>query len=144
MGKKTKTLKGFSAVFCYASFFIALYSKKDTKHKRALELFKEITAHKIVIHASWFVISEAMTILLYQYGYSEARTFNQTIDLYEIHHSTNSQCHQAIEIFSTFSKDRKISFVDALSKIIITRDLKNIPTLSFDDDFRALGLTTIS
>jgi predicted nucleic acid-binding protein len=144
MAAKRKTLKGFDAVFCDASFFIALYSKKDTKHKRALELFKEIKAHRIVIHTSWFVISEAMTILLYQYGYSEARTFNQTIDLYKIHHSTNSQCHQAIEIFSTLSRDRKISFVDALSKIIITGDLKNIPALSFDDDFRALGLTTIS
>ena len=144
MAEKRKTLKGFSAVFCDAGFFIALYSKKDTKHKRALELFKEIMAHKIVIHASWFVISETMTILLYQYGYSEARTFNQTIDLYKIHHSTNSQCHQAIEIFSKLSKDRKISFVDALSKVIITEDLKNIPALSFDDDFRALGLTTIS
>ena len=144
MAAKRKTLKGFDAVFCDASFFIALYSKKDTKHKRALELFKEIKAHRIVIHTSWFVISEAMTILLYQYGYSEARTFNQTIDLYKIHQSTNGQCHQAIEIFSTLSKDRKISFVDALSKIIITGDLKNIPALSFDNDFRALGLTTIS
>jgi len=144
MPVKTKTLKGFSAVFCDASFFIALYSKKDTKHQRALELFEEIKAHKIVIHTSWFVISEAMTILLYQYGFSEAQTFNQTIDLYKIHHSANSQCHQAIEIFNTLSKDRKISFVDALSKVIITGDLKNIPALSFDDDFRALGLTAIS
>ena len=141
---KIKTLKGFRAVFCDAGFFIALYSKKDTKHKRALELFKEIKAHKIVIHTSWFVISEAMTILLYQYSFSEAQAFNQTIDLYKIHHSTNSQCHQAIEIFSKLSQDRKISFVDALSKVIITGDLKNIPALSFDDDFRALGLTTIS
>ena len=51
---------------------------------------------------------------------------------------------QAIEIFSKLSKDRKISFVDALSNVIITEDLKNIPEMSFDDDFRALGLTTIS
>jgi predicted nucleic acid-binding protein len=144
MARKRKTLKGFGAVFCDASFFIALYSKKDTKHKRALELFKEIKAQKIVIHTSWFVVSEAMTILLYQYGFSEARTFNQTIDLYKIHHPTTSQCHQAIEIFSSHSQLRKISFVDALSKVIITGDLRNIPALSFDDDFRALGLTTIS
>ncbi len=144
MAQKRKTLKGFSAVFCDASFFIALYSKKDTKHRRALELFKEIKAHRIVIHTSWFVISEAMTILRYQYGFSEARTFTQTIDLYTIHQFTNSQCHQAIEMFNTLSKDRKISFVDALSKVIIAGNLKNIPALSFDDDFRALGLTTIS
>jgi predicted nucleic acid-binding protein len=71
------TLKGFKEVYSDASFFIALFSKKDTKHRRALELFNEIKQNRIVIHTCWFVISEAMTILLYQYGYSEALAFNQ-------------------------------------------------------------------
>ncbi len=139
-----KTLTGFDAVYCDASFFIALFSKKDTKHKRALELFQEIMESRIMIHTSWFVISEAMTILLYQYGYSEALTFNQSIDLYRIYHSTESQHHQAIALFNLFSKDRKISFVDALSRVLVSGELKNMPSLSFDQDFRALGLTTIS
>lgn len=76
-----QTLKGFDAVYCDASFFIALFSKKDAKHKRALELFKEIKKNRIIIHTCWFIISEAMTVLLYRYGYSEALTFNQSIDL---------------------------------------------------------------
>ncbi len=37
-----QTLKGIGAVYCDASFFVALFSKKDAKHKRALKLFKEI------------------------------------------------------------------------------------------------------
>jgi len=45
--------------------------------KRALKLFKEIKENRIIIHTCWFIISEAMTVLLYQYGYSEAMTFNQ-------------------------------------------------------------------
>jgi len=139
-----KTLTGFDAVYCDASFFIALFSKKDTKHKRALELFQEIMESRIMIHTSWFVVSEAMTILLYQYGYSEALTFNQSIDLYRIYHSTESQHHQAIALFNLFSKDRKISFVDTLSRVLVSGELKNMPSLSFDQDFRALGLTTIS
>jgi predicted nucleic acid-binding protein len=72
-----QTLKGFDAVYCDASFFIALFSKKDAKHKRALELFKEIKKNRIIIHTCWFIISEAMTVLFYRYGYSEALTFNQ-------------------------------------------------------------------
>ncbi|MBW2608795.1 MAG: type II toxin-antitoxin system VapC family toxin [Deltaproteobacteria bacterium] len=139
-----KSLEGFHSIYCDAGFFIALFSKKDTKHKRALELFKEIKQNRIIIHTSWFVISEAMTVLLYQYSYSEALVFNQSIDIYEIYHSTESQHHQAIALFNLFSQDRKISFVDALSRVIITGDLKNIPALSFDSDFRTLGLTTIS
>jgi len=138
-----QTLKGFNAVYCDASFFIALFSKKDTRHKRALELFKQIKENRITIHTCWFIISEAMTVLLYQYGYTEALTFNQSIDLYRIFHSTESQHHQAIALFNLFGKDRKISFVDALSRVLITGELKNMPALSFDQDFKALGLTTI-
>lgn len=139
-----KSLEGFHSIYCDASFFIALFSKKDTKHKRALELFKEIKQNRISIHTSWFVISEAMTILLYQYGYSEAQVFNQSIDLYEIYHSTEGQHHQAIALFNLYSQDKKISFVDALSRVIITGELKNVPAISFDSDFRTMGLTTIS
>jgi len=139
-----ETLKGFDEAYCDASFFVALFSKRDTKHKRALQLFKEIKENRIVIHTSWFIISEAMTVLLYQYGYSEALTFNQSIDLYSIYHSTESQHHQAIALFNLFGKDRKISFVDALSRILISGERKNMPALSFDKDFKTLGLTTIS
>ena len=137
------TLKGFKAVYCDAGFFIALFSKKDTKHRRALELFKEIKENKIAIHTCWFVISEAMTVLLYQYGYSEALTFNQSVDLYKIVYTTESQHHQAIAVFNLFSKDRKISFTDALAHVLISGELKNMPALSFDKDFKSLGLTTI-
>jgi len=139
-----ETLKGFDEVYCDAGFFVALFSKRDTKHKRALQLFMEIKENRIVILTSWFIISEAMTVLLYQYGYSEALTFNQSIDLYRVYHSTESQHHQAIALFNLFGKDRKISFVDALSRILISGELKNMPALSFDKDFKALGITTIS
>jgi predicted nucleic acid-binding protein len=139
-----QTLKGLDAVYCDASFFVALFSKKDVKHKRALKLFKEIKENRIMIHTCWFIISEAMTVLLYQYGYSEAMTFNQSVDLYKIFNSNESQHHQAIALFNLFGKDRKISFVDALSRVLISGELKNMPALSFDRDFRAMGLTTIS
>jgi len=138
-----QTMKGLNAVYCDTSFFVALFSKKDVKHKRALKLFKEIKEYRIVIHTCWFIISEAMTVLLYQYGYSEASTFNQSIDLYKVFHSTESQHHQAIALFNLFGKDRKISFVDALSHVLISGELKNMPALSFDRDFKAMGLTTI-
>ena len=139
-----KTLKGLHAVYCDASFFIALFSKKDIRHKRALQLFKEIKEERIAIHTSWFVISESMTVLRYQYGYTEALSFNQSIDLYKIHQSTQSQHQQAVAVFNLFNKDKKISFVDALTRVHIFGELKKIPALSFDSDFRALGLTTIS
>jgi predicted nucleic acid-binding protein len=137
-------LRGFRSIFCDASFFVALFSKKDAEHKRALELFNEIKEEKISIYTSWFIISEAITVLLYKYGYTEARIFGESIHLYQVVHSKESQYHQALAIFNLFSKDKTISFVDALSHVLITSALKNIPVISFDGDFRSLGLTTIS
>jgi predicted nucleic acid-binding protein len=139
-----KTLEGLEAVYSDASFFIALFSKKDTKHKRTIELLKEVKESRIPIYTCWFIISEAMTVLLYQYGYREALAFNQPIDLYRILHSRESHRHQSVALFNLFGKDRKISFVDALSRVLITGEFDNMPALSFDRDFKALGITTIS
>jgi predicted nucleic acid-binding protein len=138
------TLKGFRSVFCDASFFVALFSKKDAEHERALELFKEIKEEKISICTSLFTISEAITVLLYRYGYTEARVFGESIHLYQVVHSKENQHHQALALFNLYGKRRSISFVDVLSHVLITGVLKNIPAISFDEDFRSLGLTTIS
>lgn len=142
--KMIKMLEGFNSVYCDASFFIALFSKKDTKHKRALEIFREIKDNRIPIYTSWFIVSEAMTLLLYRYGYSEALIFNQSIDLYSILECKESQYHQAISLFNLFGKDRKISFVDALSYVIVKGEISHVPAISFDKDFKSMGLTTIS
>ena len=144
MERRMKTLAGFNAVFCDASFFIALFSKKDTLHRRALELFGEIKENRISIYTNWFIISEAITVLLYRYSYSEAKVFGQSIHLYRIVDCKESQYHQAIALSNLFSRDRKISFIDALSHVLITGPLNNIPAISFDKDFKTLGLTTIS
>ncbi|MFH1146917.1 MAG: PIN domain-containing protein [Pseudomonadota bacterium] len=137
------SLQDIRAVYCDASFFVALFSKKDSKHKRALELFDEIKRNRIPIHTCWFIISETMTVLLYHYGYSEALTFNESIDLYNIVYPTESQLHQAIGLFNLFGKDKRISFVDSLSYVLVSGELKNMPAVSFDGDFRTMGLTTL-
>jgi len=132
------------SIFCDASFFIALFSKKDSKHKRALELFGEIKGGRISIYTSWFTISEAMTILLYHYGYSEVYAFNESIELYRIIYPDKAHYYEALFLFNRYAIDKKISFVDALSQVIITQKLNGIPAISFDKDFKTLGLTTIS
>ena len=136
-------LTGFASVFCDASFFIALFSKKDSNHKRAIKLFQEIKKNHTDVYTSWLIISEALTLLLYRYGYTEAQVFGQSIHLYQILNCQESHYYQAIALFNLYSQDRKISFVDALSHVLITEQ-KNMPAISFDRDFRTLGLTTIS
>jgi len=47
----------------------------------------------------------------------------------------------AEEVFKKLSKDKKLSFFDALSFVIITELLDGMFSLTFDRDFKNLGLT---
>lgn len=85
-----------------------------------------------------------MTILLYHYGYSEVLTFNESLDLYKIVYPDKGHYYEALSLFNQYAIDRRISFVDALSQVIIYQKLNRIPAISFDRDFKSLGLTIIS
>jgi len=136
-------LKGFSRLYCDASFFVALFSKADRMHRRARSLFKEIVEEEIRLITAWPVVGEAMTVLRYHYGYRSALTFNNSLDFYHILSPTENHYHQAVAVFNIQNKAHAISFVDGLSYILITTELDEIPCLSFDSDFKKLGLTVI-
>lgn len=136
-------MAGLTRLYCDASFFVALFSKSDQMHARARSLFKEIARERTALITSWPVVGETMTILRYHDGYRSALAFNSSLDLYKIIAPTENQYHQAVAIFRLKSKARKISFVDALSYLLITAELDEIPALSFDSDFKAVGLTVI-
>ena len=50
---------------------------------------------------------------------------------------------EAEQIFRTYRRERKLSFCDAMSFVVVTTLLDDQPSLAFDADFRALGLTVI-
>lgn len=140
---KLGAVAGLSRLYCDASFFIALFSKTDQMHARARSLFKEIAKERIALITAWPVVGETMTILRYHDGYQAALAFNNSLNLYKIIAPTENHYHQAVAIFHLKSKARKISFVDALSYLLITAELDEIPALSFDSDFKAMGLTVV-
>ena len=47
-------------------------------------------------------------------------------------------------IFRMYGRDRRLSFCDAISLVVVTTLLDNVPCLAFDEDFRRLGLTVIT
>jgi len=51
--------------------------------------------------------------------------------------------HEAERAFRQRGRSRRLSFCDAISFIVVTTLLDNLPCLAFDRDFRALGLTVI-
>lgn len=56
-------------------------------------------------------------------------------------HYNDSVRMAAAEIFKKLSRDKRLSFCDSISYVVITHMLENMPCFSFDSDFRSLGLT---
>jgi predicted nucleic acid-binding protein len=57
---------------------------------------------------------------------------------------TEAVLSQAEQIFRRHVKAQRLSFCDAISFVVVTTLLDNIPCLSFDADFKALGVTVLS
>jgi len=50
---------------------------------------------------------------------------------------------EAEQIFRAYARDHRLSFCDAVSFVVVTTLLNHAPCLTFDDDFRGLGLTVL-
>lgn len=131
-------------VFCDTSFFYACLDPADVNHTPARELASWAATNGIDFYSTWDVVSETATLLLMRGGYRIAIAF-----LNEIKPSLNIVTYdesirdQAESIFKKFSRDKCLSCCNAISFVVVTLLLDNIPCLSFDKDFRNLGLTVL-
>jgi predicted nucleic acid-binding protein len=127
--------------FCDTSFFFASLYPRDTNYDRAGDLLAECQENAVTLHSTWDVVSETVTLLRYRASYKTAIQFldiiKPTLAIVRYDDSVRSS---AEEVFKKLSKDKKISYCDALSFVIITDLLDGMPCLTFDRDFRNLGL----
>ncbi len=127
--------------FCDTSFFFASLYPRDTNYDRAGDILEECQRNTVTLHTTWDVISETITFLRYRASYNTAIQFldmiKPTIAIVRYDDSVRSASE---EVFKKLSKDKKISYCDALSFVIITELLDGMPCLTFDGDFRSLGL----
>ncbi len=128
-------------VFCDTSFFFASLCPDDSNFEKAGELLEYCKEHTVTLYTTWDVISETVTLLRYRASYKTAVEFLDVVKpaLYIVKYD-DSVRKTAEEIFKKFSEDKKISFCDAVSYVLITHLLDNIPCFTFDSDFRSLGL----
>ncbi len=128
--------------FCDTSFFFASLYPGDTNYGRAGDILAECQEQAVTLHTTWDVVSETVTLLRYRASYKTAVQFLDVIKpslaIVRYDDSTRSA---AEEVFKKLSKDKKLSYCDALSFVIITGLLDNLICLTFDNDFRSLGLT---
>ena len=132
-------------VFCDTSFFYACLDEHDSHYDEAGRLLTFCQKHRVQFVTTWDIILETVTLLRYRVGYRPALEFLDavlpTITLveYDIHVR-----NEAVNVFRRLSRDKELSLCDALSYVIVTQILDNIPSLTFDSDFKDLGLSILN
>lgn len=136
--------QGLRRVFCDTSFFYSCLDPMERSHSRARELATEAAEAGTILTSTWDVISETVTLLRYRRNYRAAVEFldvlKPTLDIVLYDDGLHTL---AEEVFRRYGVQRPLSFCDAISFVVVTTLLDNIPCLAFDEDFRALGLTVL-
>lgn len=129
-------------VFCDTSFFFASLCPDDSNFEKAGEMLEYCMNNTVMLCTTWDIISETVTLFRYRADYKLAVEFldmvKPALSIVKYEDSIRSA---AEEVFRKLSKDKRLSFCDAISYIVVAHILDNIPCLTFDKDFRTLGLT---
>lgn len=129
-------------VFCDTSFFFASLFPDDTNYEKAVELLEYCRENAVVLCTTWDIASETVTLLRYRASYRVAVDFLDKIKPSLLVVPYDDSVRAAAEkVFKKLSKDKRISLCDAISYVVITHLLDNMPCFSFDRDFRSFGLT---
>ena len=129
-------------VFCDTSFFFAALYPGDSNYDKAGELLEHCVTNHITLLTTWDIISETVTLLRYRANYGLPVEFLDTVkpSLYRVNYDDSIRI-AAEDFFKKYSIDKRISFCDAISYIVVTQLLDSMPCFTFDKDFRSLGLT---
>jgi predicted nucleic acid-binding protein len=131
--------------FCDTSFFFASLYPKDINYERAGQILEDALTRQISLWTTWDIISETVTLLNYRFSSKAAIYFLDKIKpTLNIISYDDSVRNEAERIFRIFCKDKKLSFCDAISYVVVKTILKDIVCLSFDEDFSRLSLHVIS
>ncbi|HDZ02553.1 MAG TPA: PIN domain-containing protein [Nitrospirae bacterium] len=128
--------------FCDTSFFFASLCPDDSNFEKAGTLLEYCNNNAVTLCTTRDIISETVTLLRYRASYRIAVKFIDVIKPFLlIVQYEDSVRIAAEEVFKKFSRDKRLSFCDAISYVVITHMLDNIPCFTFDKDFKNLGIT---
>ncbi len=129
-------------LFCDTSFFYACLDARDVNHQTALTVLE--AAQDTVLCTTWDILSETLTLLRYRSGYRQAMAFwTDVCPFLDVVRYGDGVRTEAVEIFRRYGRDHRLSFCDAISFVVVSTLLGQIPCLSFDRDFRRLGLSVL-
>ena len=123
-----------------SDFFIALYKRDDTNHKRALKLLEKIDEEGMGLALSVLAYSEIATVLTQRVGQIVARNFMKDAENsgVRIIQTSIPLFEKAREIFRA-QRSKNVSFTDA-SNIALVHMEGFDSIVSFDADYRKNGV----
>ncbi len=131
-------------VFCDTGFLYATLAHGDRHYDRAGELLEECSESHIELCSTWEIVSETVTLFTYRFHSQAAIEFLDAMKpVLTLIPTTQTILDEAEQVFRTHVRTRQLSFCDAVSFVVVTTLLDNIPCMSFDPDFQALGLTVL-
>jgi len=128
-------------VFCDASFLVAYFAPADSHHEKATRMSQRLQGFVDRLYTSWHMVSEALTLLLYHNGYSSAMALIDGLPMFRLVLPTEADYQKAVSLFARFNKDQKFSLNDVLTCTLLQTSLRKMPILTFDSDFKKMGLT---
>ena len=136
-------LEGAGRAFADTSYFFALLNARDPDHAAAMRIAQQIAIGQVEVFTTWDVVSETATLLRYRWTHGAAAKFLTRLvpDLTVIQPDEDDRI-AAIRLFLR-KRDLRLSLCDALSYVVVSTRLEWAPCLSFDADFRAMGLTVV-
>ena len=132
-------------LFCDTSFFYACLDPSDANHEQATTLVDQAATSRAVLWVTWDINSETATLLRYRRHFLAALSFLTDVKpgLRIVGYGDRVR-HEAEGIFRLHGRERRLSFCDAISFVVVTTLLDGMPCLAFDEDFRRLGFTVVS
>jgi predicted nucleic acid-binding protein len=128
--------------FCDTSFFFASLVPEDANYERAGDILVFCKENALTLCTTWDVISETVTLLRYRASYRLAVQFLDTVKPTLLVVRYDDSVRQAADkVFRKFGRDKRLSYCDVVSYVVVSGVLGGVPSLSFDKDFRSLGLT---
>lgn len=132
------------SLFCDTSFFYAVLVPQDDFHLPAGRILKEIKKRGDVLHTTWDVVSETVTLLRYRGTPALAVHFLENVypELVIVDYDEALR-DEVILFYKRISKKHRISFCDVISFVVVSYLMNHAPSLSFDGDFIRMGLSVI-
>ncbi len=130
-------------IFVDTSAWDAIEDAKDPNHEKSLN-FIDIIAGKYHLVTTNFVLDETYTLLLMSIGYKCVLHFKHSIDemsrlgVITVIHISEPLEKSAWKVFEEFNIDKKWSFTDCTSKVVMEQNGIN-EVFAFDHHFEQMG-----